>query len=925
MAMALKELSASLRERKAIVFSELLLRHAEAERPASRPRSLGADCRETRSWETSFFRLEERFLRLDGDVAMLRQTLDSEVAALRHGLATMAEALHAVEAALQAEVEQQIARDSHAANLGGQIKDLRLDVTELLTLKLKPRLLALERDAGEMRRRLLSIRQPGTTGGEHTGCRRSPAADESEKAKKSLQEVGEALLERARRELQRQEEVAQSHVAQHRCIEASLDASSREFTAEARSSIQLAEQKAEALARDVARQVGRSAAEEQLDQALGTLREELSGLRGSAAEASLTWRAELAETKTSFTEADMQIRDQLHGLRGSLVEADGMLRDGLEDVRASSSEANKATSGLHRELEAFSSEVRGTQEEVLSLKRGSQEATATVREGFAKVQSLSTEAIAGLRKQLAETKTDLAEVEKSLQVDQAKALKLAGHAETEAQTAAQQNSRLAAGVRGVEETLERRMQWVATSNSELEASLGHAFAESHSALARTSRALAAEVVAERCRCAQTEEDVVARLRRFEDAVSGDSRLQADAVEQLNQAIAAAALRRQGEERNLLKKVQDALRSVEERRPLERRELVEAAGRAVAEARSDLLEELREAAQQDLRREMARLHREVREALQKEMGRLRQEYTTSVETQVRRGLAASESSGERRVEEMLRDHRTRERSEARVVANTAEAFCEEQAKAAAAKMEERAKLMALQAEEATRQLAQTMQDQATFAVKLAEATAQRCAARAEERAEELARKAQEDARNSFSVHLEDLLSTKLQAVESIQASVQTSVSGMEEATQSLAARCRAGELLAELAEGESSAAAQHARNAQELSADAQQSLGTSRMEWNEMRTELHAFVDEQRVFCGFLDTEQRSYHDLIRQEVTSLSRLVDTSLRIDHGLGPVLEGSPPSPAPFEAMEAVGQLGSMACGAPRSSFTDELRQS
>ncbi|CAE7395481.1 unnamed protein product [Symbiodinium pilosum] len=130
------------------------------------------------------------------------------------------------------------------------------------------------------------------------------------------------------------------------------------------------------------------------------------------------------------------------------------------------------------------------------------------------------------------------------------------------------------------------MQWVAASSSELEASVGHGFAESHSALQRASRALSAEVVAERCRCAQTEEDVVSRLRRFEDAVNVDSHSQADAVQQLNEAIVSAAMRRQAEEQNLLKKVQDALQSLEERRPLERRELVEAWGLAGQDDKCD---------------------------------------------------------------------------------------------------------------------------------------------------------------------------------------------------------------------------------------------------------------------------------------------------------------------------------------------------
>ncbi|CAE7939483.1 unnamed protein product [Symbiodinium sp. KB8] len=365
-----------------------------------------------------------------------------------------------------------------------------------------------------------------------------------------------ALLDRARREMQRQEDVAQSHAAKFHCIEASLESASRELTTEARSSMQLAERKAEALASNVAAKVGRSVAEEQLDQALVTFREELSQIRGStveASQASSLLRAELSEAKTCFSEADAQLRDQVDGLQGSLTEANSALRVQVEEAKAAGNSSSEATGCLHHEVETVSSEVRVTQQEVQSLKRGSQEATAAVREGFAKVQTLSAEAIAGLRQQLAETKTDLAEAEKSLQMEHAKVLKFAGHAR----------------------------------HSVTEASVAQAFAESHSALARVVPShhygkQNLDVVAERCRSAQAEEDVVSRLRRFEDAVSGDSRSQADAVEQLNQAIAVAALRRQGEERNLLKKVHDSLRSIDERRPLERRELVEAAGRAVAE-------------------------------------------------------------------------------------------------------------------------------------------------------------------------------------------------------------------------------------------------------------------------------------------------------------------------------------------------------
>lgn len=50
--------------------------------------------------------------------------------------------------------------------------------------------------------------------------------------------------------------------------------------------------------------------------------------------------------------------------------------------------------------------------------------------------------------------------------------------------------------------------------------------------------------------------------------------------------------------------------------------------------------------------------------------------------------------------------------------------------------------------------------------------------------------------------------------------------------------------------------------------------------NETRSELVAFMDEQRVYCGFLDTEQKSYYELLRREVGTLSRLVDSTLSAD---------------------------------------------
>lgn len=75
---------------------------------------------------------------------------------------------------------------------------------------------------------------------------------------------------------------------------------------------------------------------------------------------------------------------------------------------------------------------------------------------------------------------------------------------------------------------------------------------------------------------------------------------------------------------------------------------------------------------------------------------------------------------------------------------------------------------------------------------------------------------------------------------------------------------------------------------------------------EVRSELSAFIDEQRVFCGFIDTEQRSYQELIRQEVNALSRLVDATLRLD----PPMSNIGASPAStlegLQPLEPMGEL-------------------
>merc|ERR1711862_1064278 len=68
-----------------------------------------------------------------------------------------------------------------------------------------------------------------------------------------------------------------------------------------------------------------------------------------------------------------------------------------------------------------------------------------------------------------------------------------------------------------------------------------------------------------------------------------------------------------------------------------------------------------------------------------------------------------------------------------------------------------------------------------------------------------------------------------------------------------------------------------RISEDRQSEFRQALLNSERSLADVRSELLSFVNEQRVFCGFLDTEQRSYQDLMRQEIAALSRLVDANL------------------------------------------------
>lgn len=125
--------------------------------------------------------MESDVSRLTSQVAILRQTLSNEIQSFRQGLATIADAVKAVRPLIDAEGEQRCESESRLAEtLGRSLQDLRTEVSELTPLKalkseladlaslrVKPRLLALEREMrelGEQRRRNRAMPGQGSGG-----------------------------------------------------------------------------------------------------------------------------------------------------------------------------------------------------------------------------------------------------------------------------------------------------------------------------------------------------------------------------------------------------------------------------------------------------------------------------------------------------------------------------------------------------------------------------------------------------------------------------------------------------------------------------------------------------------------------------------------------------------------------------------------
>eukprot|EP00931_Biecheleriopsis_adriatica_P054548 TRINITY_DN32114_c0_g1_i2.p1 TRINITY_DN32114_c0_g1~~TRINITY_DN32114_c0_g1_i2.p1 ORF type:complete len:907 (+),score=232.70 TRINITY_DN32114_c0_g1_i2:307-2721(+) len=767
-----------------------------------------------------------------------------------------------MQATLQAEVDHRESEEGRSAKLEVQLKsevsrgaklevelkEIKVDVADLLALKVKPRLTVLEREVSENRRRMLMLPTCSSLG-EHVGsCRRaasvgrgrhtspselhrerslSPRASEMlDKARRRLEDAGEALLERARNEMARQEEVAKSRAASERRLSSTLDEAGRMLAEEARAGVRLSEQMSEQVAVQTATKVAHEAVRNTsaafFEQAASTFQEELKQLRGTSLEDPATLRNELLEMKSDATEAEVQLRREFTALRSAVAHADVSLKGDLSKTQACTSEA-----------------VAGLQVQV-----------AESRTWLLEVEK-------ALRVEVGRTFARVGEAEKTLRADVERAFVRAGEAESEAQIAVRLGSRLSSGILGVEQLVERKTEATSAMRVELEAAINKVSTSAEAALTRTARSFSTELIAEEQHSIRCEESAITKLRRVEDACAMQSKAEAQAsaqaMDRVHQALAATEERRLVEERDIWASVQDLSRSARERAPQERQALVEATNRGIAEARSEMQRELGTLIQTEVQR--------MREEQRRELSALRLEMTSSFESQA----AMADNRAERRVEDLLRDRlssfSSRERNEARARASATEQLCENASRAIARKAEEQATALASQAEG----VLQTFGRRAEASEIKAEAEA-RASARTASVAQELVK--------TSVMKVEELAEASVSKVEEL---VKASESKAQELVRS---SCEEEARLLSRVREEAALAVEQATLAEEQSGAAKASLGDSRQAVNEVRSELHEFIDEQRVFCGFLDTEQRSYQDLIRQEVSALSRLVDSSLRSD---------------------------------------------
>eukprot|EP00930_Biecheleria_cincta_P039132 TRINITY_DN26918_c0_g2_i1.p1 TRINITY_DN26918_c0_g2~~TRINITY_DN26918_c0_g2_i1.p1 ORF type:complete len:844 (-),score=189.36 TRINITY_DN26918_c0_g2_i1:35-2545(-) len=826
--MALRELSTALRERKAFV--EASSCSGEADGAA-----------EIWSESHDHLHVEQHLLRLDAEAAELRQHLDAEFKTLRHGFSSIAEAVHALQAALlvDAELDQENGCVPLRSKLEFEAKELRSEVAELIALRVKPRLAALERDASETRRRFLLFPTCSLAGTHRADCRgrsASPCRFQQsyslpalpENAQGFVEDAGHVALAQARRQLERQEEeAAQSQDAYERRLSATLEEAGQELASEARAAVAVAAKSAN------------TAASELLAGAAGSLRAELARVKGIS-------EGELRDVRLVAEEAEAALRKEFADLRTRSDNTETVLRgDFSKEFMDVKSNVKEIEAALRRDF--------------ANLRIHADEVETALRGDISKVRISSSEAGANLQLQVAEARNSFFENDKALRSELGRAFARAGDAEVESKVAVQAGSRLSAGVRGVEELLERKAQWALASREELETS----------------------IAAERRRISQCEEDMFNRLRRFEDIAASESKALAQSVNQLSEAVASSSNCRQAEELKLWTKVQELTRAICDQAPQKSQDALETVERITRSTRAELQDELRKALQ-------GHSH-EARAEFQKEMSTLRRDIAAELQAQVEETLALADSRADRRGEDLLRNHWPVELRNA-LQGHSREAQAELHKEISILRhdmvghFEAHVKdSLALSVSRSERREEDLLRDHlSAFSSRqlaevriLATTTERKCEQhiqRIEDQARSVATNAQEEARH-FAVKMEE---------RAVSLASQTAAQVAKQAHASMEDQLLSFEAAANSAQSEASLAAAQARLLTEehsaSAAAAKSDVEVCKAATRNLRDELLAFIDEQRVFCGFLDTEQRSYQELIRQEVTTLSRLVDASLR-----------------------------------------------
>jgi hypothetical protein len=769
--------------------------------------------------------VEEDLERLSREVEELRTSLSSEAQSLRRGLATMAEAVHAIRPVLDAEVRHRSETEARLTQhferqraeaearlmerLERSVRDLRAEVSDLTALKARPRLAALERYANECRRHVSSLvaqaneeshrAEPHPVGFTPCGglsCCQAGCATrcissgedllDVMAARRMLEDTGEALLAQASDTLHAKAAEATEQVAAEAAAGAREVASLRAMAEAAGEAQHLAAGEAAvaeatavkiaeaatakvfaaeaAAAKAFAAEIAAATAADSAANA-ATAAEAAAAAREAGA---TTQRVELAELERLLAVERESRGEAIAEVLRQIEETNRIATDRIADVSEEGKACLSKALALQVEARAESeSRWHTTLQDLQQTFRKDVLAAATsaekASESSASVQLARTER--DLRAEVAATRCTIGEVEKAL--------------------TSTLNTRLVAGL---QETELRRMEMDAELRTRIEAAVGDMGTTAHNSLRRALRPLASEVSSERRQWQASHEELLVSVRKYEQAAMALRDDHMEGLKRVSEEVAGAQEQRHREERGLWTKVHELTRTLRERLPQERRELLEATEQSLDRGLDRRITEVRDELRTELRTRIDSQCHGVR-------GELQRVLSLQVDAQAKQALVKVDGCADRRLEELLRhqeshSHRQAELSAEQVAASSVQVqLCANEAAQAMAQRAATTEQAVLVSEKLTRKVAATVEEQHQMLAELAGAS-----------------KDQQEA-------------------------------------------------------------------LQHLSSESQQKV-------DEVQEELRAFMGEQRVFCGFLDAEQKSYHELVRQEVSALSRLVDSTLRPD---------------------------------------------